>query len=257
MAAPDRVHENRDRAESFGGVAEAYERYRPSYPDALVDDLVARAPRDALDVGCGTGKAARLLAARGVRVLGVEVDAQMAAVARRAGVAVEVARFEDWDARSRTFDLVVSGQAWHWIDPAIGVPKLAGLLRPHALLALFWNTVAVEEPLRTSLRALYRERAPHSRAEGRTFDDRSDPPYADDLRASYLFGPVETRHYKWQRSYTTREWVQLAQTHSDHLVMPADQRAGLMREVTAVVDAHGGQVMARYVTKAILATLLR
>ena len=34
------VHADRRRAESFGSVAAAYDRYRPSYPDALIDDLV-------------------------------------------------------------------------------------------------------------------------------------------------------------------------------------------------------------------------
>src|SRR5215475_3487386 len=94
----DRVHTNRTRAESFGAVADAYDRARPSYPPALIDDLLAAAPADALDVGCGTGKAARLLAERGVPVLGVEVDARMAAVARAHEIPVELGTFEQWDA---------------------------------------------------------------------------------------------------------------------------------------------------------------
>ena len=71
-----------------------------------------------LDVGCGTGKVARGLLARGLDVLGVELDPRMAALARAHGVEVEVAAFEDWDDRGRTFDLITFGDAWHWIDPA-------------------------------------------------------------------------------------------------------------------------------------------
>ena len=41
---------------------------------------------DAADVGCGTGLAARLVAERGVKVLGVEPDERMAHVARRHGI---------------------------------------------------------------------------------------------------------------------------------------------------------------------------
>lgn len=101
----------------FGEDAERYDRARPAYPELLVDDLVALGGRRALDVGRGTGKAGRLLAARGWEVLGVEPDRRMAVVARRHGPDVEIARFEEWDPAGRTFDLVTSGQAWHWIDP--------------------------------------------------------------------------------------------------------------------------------------------
>ena len=64
-----------------------------------------------LDVGCGTGIAARQLQAAGATVLGVEPDARMASFARRSGVDVEVARFENWETKSRQFDVVVAGQA--------------------------------------------------------------------------------------------------------------------------------------------------
>jgi SAM-dependent methyltransferase len=116
------MHDQRDRAESFGAVAELYDRHRPSYPEELIAALAALRPASVLDVGCGTGKASRQLTASGLDVLGVEIDAGMAAVARRSGVEVEVASFELWDERGRTFDLIVSGQAWHWVDPAVGAP---------------------------------------------------------------------------------------------------------------------------------------
>jgi SAM-dependent methyltransferase len=134
-----RTHTNRTRAQSFGSDARAYDRVRPGYPPELIDDLVADGPRTALDVGCGTGKAARLLQARDVQVLGLEIDPRMAEVARGHGVPVVVTAFETWDARGQSFDLLVSGQAWHWIDPIRGTRRAAALLPPHGLLALFWN----------------------------------------------------------------------------------------------------------------------
>jgi SAM-dependent methyltransferase len=64
-------------AESFGSDPERYDRTRPRYPDAMVDRMVAASPGpDALDVGCGTGIAARQLQAAGCRVLGVDPDAR-------------------------------------------------------------------------------------------------------------------------------------------------------------------------------------
>src|SRR5687768_8494931 len=95
---------DRSRATVFGTDARQYDRARPSYPRALLDALVTVDVQHVLDVGCGTGIAARAFAARGCRVHGVEADVRMAEVARTHGIAVDVARFEDlgWSAvRSR------------------------------------------------------------------------------------------------------------------------------------------------------------
>ena len=53
----EHLFDDRDRAVSFGTVAERYERYRSGYPDQMVDDLVSTGPRTALDVWIRHGKA--------------------------------------------------------------------------------------------------------------------------------------------------------------------------------------------------------
>jgi 2-polyprenyl-3-methyl-5-hydroxy-6-metoxy-1,4-benzoquinol methylase len=75
------THHERERAQSFGRQAAVYERVRPGPPPALIDDLVALAPRRVLDIACGTGRLAAPLAARGLDVLGVELDPRMASLA--------------------------------------------------------------------------------------------------------------------------------------------------------------------------------
>jgi SAM-dependent methyltransferase len=133
------LHLERDRAESFGSVAEQYDRYRPAFPDALLGDLAAMAgSTEVLDVGSGTGKVARGLAQRGLSVLGIELDPRMAEVARGQGVRVEIARFEEWNDVGRRFDLLTCGDAWHWIEPKRGAEKVAHVLRPGGAFVRFW-----------------------------------------------------------------------------------------------------------------------
>lgn len=78
------------RALSFGPVAEAYERARPGYPPEAVAWLAGEPPRDVVDVGAGTGKLTRLLAAAGHRVTAVEPLAEMRAELERAAPGVRL-----------------------------------------------------------------------------------------------------------------------------------------------------------------------
>jgi predicted RNA methylase len=78
------VTEGREQALVFGEIATEYERVRPGYPTALIDDVIAYSPADptALDIGAGTGKAAVPFAERGVRIIALEPDPAIAVVLR-------------------------------------------------------------------------------------------------------------------------------------------------------------------------------
>src|SRR5271163_3837768 len=167
-------HQYRQVAESFGVDPERYDRARPRYPDALVARIVAASPGpDILDVGCGTGIAARQFQAVGGKVLGVEPDARMADFARRSGVEDEVATFEGWDAAGREFDAVVAGTAWHWVDPVAGAAKAAQVLRPGGRLAPFHHVFQPPPEVTEALTEVYRRVVADSPFDLRTQETRS------------------------------------------------------------------------------------
>ena len=142
----------------------------------MIERIVAASPGpDFLDVGCGTGIEARQFRAAGCTVLGVEPDARMADFARRPASTVEVATFEAWEPAGRTFDAVVAGTAWHWVDPVAGAAKAAQVLRPGGVLAPFGHVYQLPPAVAEALAAAYRRVAPDSPM---SFDGRpegSDP----------------------------------------------------------------------------------
>ncbi len=258
------THEQRDRAESFGERAEEYDRYRPTYPDALVDDVLdgLTEPR-VLDVGCGTGIATRALVERGARVIGVEVDARMAEVARRDGLEVEVGAFETWDAAGRVFDRVTAAQAWHWVDPTVGPSKAAAVLVEGGRLSCFWNVGRMREDLARRVDPIYEEFAPTLHASsvqlGSRFGDVSaewDQRWLEAFSAYPGFGAPRSRRYEWQEIYSSTVWVAMLRTHSDHALLEADQREELLRRVGDVIDELGGSLSLDYTTYLIEATRL-
>ena len=233
------LHGDRDRAESFGSSAEQYDRLRPSYPAVLIEDLAALGPTEVLDVGCGTGKVARALMEQGLRVLGVEPDASMAAVARRRGVTIELARFETWEPAGRTFDMLTAGHSWHWVDPGSGLAKAASVTKPGATVALFWNYHALDAPMLRAFESVYAECAPELKVLGR---DPTGSPDRDPFTGSDLFAPGRSRTYRWWRELSADDWVTMLATFSDHRRLGQGRLRELQSTLRETIQAHGGTV---------------
>ncbi|GAA3389507.1 class I SAM-dependent methyltransferase [Cryptosporangium minutisporangium] len=259
---PTSSHQHRQIAESFGVDAARYDRARPRYPDALIQRIVALSPGpDVLDVGCGTGLVARQLQAAGCTVLGVDPDERMAAFARETGIPVEVATFEAWEPGGRTFDAVVAGQTWHWVDPAAGAAKAARVLRPGGRLALFWHVFQPAPALADVLAAIYRRVAPDAPVDLRAMSRPADgyeslvATVADGLRGSG-FGEAERWHFDEQRTYTKDEWLDQLPTQGLLTRLPPEAVAEVLAEVGAAIDALGSGVPVSSVTVGLTAARL-
>lgn len=253
-------HRHRQVAESFGTHAERYDRARPRYPDALVERIIAASPGPTvLDVGCGTGIAARQLQAAGGTVLGVEPDARMAALARRSGLPVEVATFEDWNPDGRTFDAIVAAQSWHWIEPVDGAAKAARVLRPGGLLAIFWNTFQPDPDVAEALARVYRRVLPESPLYrlGMAGPDSYAGvcgKAADGITQAGAYGEPEQALFAWDRDYTRDEWLDQVPTFGGHDHVESAVLEELLTCLGAEIDAMGGAFTMHYVALALTAT---
>ena len=240
------------RSRSFGRIAAQYDRFRPDYPDELFQELLRSAPAArVLEAGAGTGRATLALARRGASVVAVEPDPAMAALARRAteGLPVEVAvsTFEDFVVPADSFDLVVSAQAWHWVDREAGAAVAARALRPGGAIALWWNRPRdLDGPAWAAIHAAYAEHAPElDRREAMS----GQPAAESALEPLPGFGPWTTRMFNWSTTYSAADYCGLVQTRSDHLQLPSARRESLIEALrTAIEDLGEGCLEYRYRT---------
>jgi len=221
----------------------------------MVDDLLASKPSRVLDVGCGTAKVARLFHAKGCDVLGVEPDSRMARVARSHGIQVEVSTFEAWEPANRMFDLLVSGQAWHWVDPSVGPRKAAAILPAVRWLAIFWNRGRHDPATEAAFDQAYLRFAPAlAKVSGplgnKPTDDAGD---VAAIAATHLFKPCQLRTYNWAQKYSRDQWLDQLGTHSDHIALESGQLATLLDAVGSAIDRLGGSIAVHYETQLISA----
>ena len=263
---PDRFsasepHHARQMAESFGLDPERYDRTRPRYPQAMVERVVAASPgADVVDVGIGTGISARPFQAAGCHILGVDPDARMADFARRRGFEVEVAKFEEWEPEGRTFDLVIAGQTWHWVDPVTGAAKAGQVLRATGRLAVFWNISQLPPDLSGPVAAVYGQVLPGSlfargTSGGLAAYSGQLVKAADGMRTVGAFTEPEQWQFDWEQTYTRDQWLDQVPTSGGHSQFPPGKLDELLTGIGAAIDAVGGSFTMRYAAVVVTAVV--
>ncbi|WP_228265941.1 class I SAM-dependent methyltransferase [Microlunatus elymi] len=250
----------RDLRGTFDQAADSYQNARPAYPDRLYDDLVdlAGLAPDAtlLEVGPGPGKATLPLARRGFKIIALEPGPNLAAQARRnlaglGNVEVITTTFEDWrPPATAAFDLVYSATAWHWVDPKIGWPKAASLLKPDGQLAIFGAGHAFPDgydPIFDDFQQLYREIGEDDVDQWPPTPPREDSGLPEgDYEGSDYFTAESARRYVWAQQYTVDSYIALLNTFSGHIAMEQAKRDQLYTGIRRLISARPDGLITRH-----------
>jgi SAM-dependent methyltransferase len=169
----------------------------------------------------------------------------MAEVARDKGVPIEIATFENWKPAERRFDLVVFGQSFHWVNPEIALPKVHRLLHSGGRLALMWNRLIPTHPTQRDLAETYRDYVDPSSplvdgsSNGLDAEHRTEG-LINSIAASGF--TVEERTYPRDDHYSTEEWLDLAFTYSNHLILAAERASELRSKLAERIGSKGVSV---------------
>jgi len=229
--AHDSADSNRERPEpglSFGGVADAYARARPTYPGKAAAWLVGSERAHVLELGAGTGLLTEQLRALGHRVLATDPSEPMLRhLARRLpGTPAVLSPAERIPLRARSVDAVVVAQAFHWFDLDRTLPEVARVLRPGGHLGVAHN--------------VRDERIPWVRRLGELIglqDQEYDPTHA--LLSSHLFGFVESATFRTWQALDRARLHDLVLSRSTVATMPDQERESVLRKVDDLYAEYG------------------
>jgi SAM-dependent methyltransferase len=221
---------------SFAGVADAYERARPTYPEEAVAWSVGGradgAPDSArvVELGAGTGKLTRSLVGAGHRVVATDpLEPMLRHLASAVPQALPVlGNAEQIPVRGRWADVVVTAQAYHWFDRDRALGEIARVLRPGGYVALMWNERD--------------ERIPWVRRLGLLMNAGHEKPGLDpthDLLSTSLFGFVDRATFRFWQPLDRDRIRDLVASRSHIAVMDEQQRSEVLAKVDVLYDDYG------------------
>ncbi len=219
-------------ATSFGREAGSYERGRPDYPvEAVVWMLEGVAESGTVvDIGAGTGKLTRVVAATGREVIGIDPDPEMLAKLseQNPNIAVYPGTAESLPLPDASADAVVGGQMWHWVDPVTASAEAARVLRPGGTIGLIWNIRDETTPWVRRISGIMK----NSAAEKLIADDGvviGDP-----------FGPVEEATFEWVRVMSATDLLEMARSRSYVITADVDTRLRIESELAELFTSLPG-----------------
>ncbi|MFE4105451.1 class I SAM-dependent methyltransferase [Almyronema epifaneia] len=235
----------------YAAVAAAYDKARPPYPPALIQQALALAQLSAgdriLELGCGPATATTAFAALGMTMVCLEPSPPTYALAQQncapyPAVSLLNTTFEEWSVDSAGFEAVLAANAFHWIAPDIRHAKSAQALKAQGALILLWNLPPqLPSAIGQQLQPIYQAHSPEL-AFPESFQAR-----VENIRQlgqaavhSGYFQHLKAEQQICQAFYSVDDYLLLLSTLSPYIALPAEQRQALFADLKAALEKSWG-----------------
>jgi SAM-dependent methyltransferase len=244
----------------YSPAAEAYNKARPRYPEALIRKVVEvtqlGADSNILEVGCGPATATVAFAPLGCSMVCLEPNPDFFRLAQQncqayPKVAIQNTSFEEWTPAVEKFDAVLAASSFHWISPEVGYLKAAHALKENGSLILLWNKeLQPSYEVYQSLSKIYQQYAPSlDRYEDRETQEEILRGLGQMALDSGQFKDLVAGTIVSEVTYTIDEYVMLLNTYSPYLKLELQHKDALFAELRNCIEHDfGGSLHLSYIS---------
>jgi SAM-dependent methyltransferase len=225
---------------TFGAHAAEYERGRPAWPAEVARWFVPQDAEVVVELGAGTGKLTRAVAALGVRIVAVEPDPRMLTVLREHGLEGLEGAAEEVPLGEGVADAVVAGSCLHWFELEAALPEFHRVLREGGWFGFGWNGRDTRHPTIARMSETIYAAAPE-----RTGWHRRD--WTAAVTALGLFRGVEHRLFPHVHVLPREALDDHLDSYATLASLPGPERRRVAVEVAEILDAdpslHDGALL--------------
>ncbi len=241
---------------TFDKAVDLYEKYRACYVEELYKDIFSFKPINKtshlIEVGIGTGHATKPFLETGASIHAVEYGVNLSKFCKKKfkhypNITVYNVKFEDFEQKNNSTDLVYSASAFHWIPEVIGYTKVYSMLKSNGAFARFANHPYPdkEKPdMCEYIQKIYKAYAPYR-------GGRYSPPveYTEEfsrdrakIAEKYGFYDIQYKIYYHTRTFTADEYIGLLGTYSDNIAMEESIRKEFFKDIHQVILDYGNEI---------------
>lgn len=242
-------------SEMFNQAAEYYDKYRPGYPQEIIDSLISvtgiTEDSNLLEIGCGSGKATEQLTGNGFNILGIDPGEDLVRIGNKRfknkNVKFVKGRFEEYDFGQKNFDVIYAAQSFHWVPQPVGYHKCADVLKENGYLALFWNMYVLNDNYAD------KELLEISKRYGGIADfvteteceSRIDSIVSQIVDSNLFEKPTVIRKL-WKQKYTADEFYGFALTGNRFMQNSDEDKQKAYNDIVALAEKNGGIIERPY-----------
>jgi ubiquinone/menaquinone biosynthesis C-methylase UbiE len=146
----------------FSKQAATYARYRPSYPDELIEYIISfvKEKNTAWDCATGNGQAAVLLAKHFTHVFATDSSEKQVGLAeQKENITYGVGKAEETNFPDNTFDLITVAQAYHWFQFTSFEKEVKRIAKKGAVVAVWGYNIPQcnHQPINQLIQHFYKE----------------------------------------------------------------------------------------------------
>ena len=256
----------KNESEMFNRAADYYDKFRPSYPNEIINALIKNANLSygskLLEIGAGSGKATELFVNKGFDILCIDPGVDLVKIGNERftneNFRFEAARFEEYSATAKSFDAIFSAQAFHWVPQPIGYEKCAAALKDGGYLAPFWNMyITYDNDLDNELLEISNKHGGFAWFLSEFDCEKRIEEVTDEIENSGLFSKPTVVRSLWKQTYTADEYFGFVLTGNQFIQKSDAERQAAYNDLIKLADKHNGFIERPYLCVLYLAQKIK